>query len=157
MIDANSPIVTCLVNKNRKFVDNNLFMMIDGTAHPGDNELRPFTLEHLNAAILSGREQMLACYIDNAIGIYCIITGKSVGPRPKRMSEYSGSYGDAYYIACNAVYEVWTRIGGSYDPSREFKPYYETVLRNEISDILKSGGLVAFPTETVHGQVKEPE
>ena len=115
-------------------------MMIDGTAHPGDNELRPFTLEHLNAAILSGREQMLACYIDNAIGIYCIITGKSVGPRPKRMSEYSGSYGDAYYIACNAVYEVWTRIGGSYDPSREFKPYYETVLRNEISDILKSGG-----------------
>ncbi len=83
---------------------------------------------------------MLACYIDNAIGIYCNITGKSVGPRPKRMSEYSGSYGDAYYIACNAVYEVWTRIGGSYDPSREFKPYYETVLRNEISDILKSGG-----------------
>lgn len=115
-------------------------MMIDGTAHPGDNELRPFTLEHLNAAILSGREQMLACYIDNAIGIYCNITGKSVGPRPKRMSEYSGSYGNAYYIACNAVYEVWTRIGGSYDPSREFKPYYETVLRNEISDILKSGG-----------------
>lgn len=140
MIDANSPIVTCLVNKNRIFVDNNRFVMIDGTAHPGDNELRPFTLEHLNAAILSGREQMLACYIDNAIGIYCNITGKSVGPRPKRMSEYSGSYGDAYYIACNAVYEVWTKIGGSYDPSREFKPYYETVLRNKISDILKSGG-----------------
>jgi DNA-directed RNA polymerase specialized sigma24 family protein len=114
--------------------------MSNSATEPNANELRPFTLEHLNAAILSGREQMLACYIDNAIGIYCNITGKSVGPRPKRMSEYSGSYGDAYYIACNAVYEVWTRIGGSYDPSREFKPYYETVLRNEISDILKSGG-----------------
>lgn len=114
--------------------------MIDGAAHPRDNELRPFTFEHLNAAILSGREQMLACYIDNAIGIYCNITGRSVGPRPKRMSEYSGSYGEAYYIACNAVYEVWTRIGAAYDPSREFKPYYERALRNEISDLLKSGG-----------------
>lgn len=114
--------------------------MSNSATEPNANELRPFTLEHLNAAILSGREQMLACYLDEAIGIYCNIRGKSVGPRPARMSDYSGSYGEAHYIACNAIYEVWTKIGKSFDPSRDFKKYFTKALRNKIIDLLESGG-----------------
>lgn len=83
---------------------------------------------------------MLACYVDEAIGIYCNIRGKAVGPRPARMSDCSGSYGEAYYIACNAIYEVWTKIGKSFDPSRDFKKYFTKALRNKILDLLESGG-----------------
>ena len=114
--------------------------MSNSATEPNANKLRPFTLEHLNAAILSGREQMLACYLDEAIGIYCNIRGKSVGPRPERMSDYSGSYGEAHYIAYNAIYEVWTKIGKSFDPSRDFKKYFTKALRNKIIDLLVSGG-----------------
>lgn len=101
MLLAKRSIVTRLAKKNRKFVTANQFVMSNSATEPNANELRPFTLEHLNAAILSGREQMLACYVDEAIGIYCYIRGKAVGPRPARMSDCSGSYGEAYYIACN--------------------------------------------------------
>lgn len=105
MLLAKRSIVTRL-SKNRKFVTDNQFVMSNSATERNANELRPFTLEHLNAAILSGREQMLACYVDEAIGIYCNVRGKAVGPRPARMSDCSGSYGEAYYIACNAIYEV---------------------------------------------------
>ena len=129
--------------------------MNNSPAQPNDNGMRSFTLEHLNAAILTGKEEMLACYIDNAIGIYCNLTGKSVGPRPARMSEYSGSYGDAYYIAYNAVYEVWTNIGATYNPTREFKPYYEMSVRNKIDDLLKSGGRTDLLSQPAKSKSKD--
>ena len=115
------------------------------------SNLRPFTYEHLSAAIMSGKEKMLACYIDDAIGIYCNLRGKSVGPRPARVSEYSGDYGDACYIAYNAIFEVWTKIGKTFDPTRDFKSYYTKAVRNKILDLLMSGGrtdLLSQPSQS---------
>ena len=129
--------------------------MSNSATEPNANELRPFTLEHLNAALLSGREQMLACYLDEAIGIYCNIRGKSVGPRPERMSDYSGSYGEAHYIACNAIYEVWTIIGKSFDPSRDFKKYFTKALRNKILDLLESGGRTDLLSQPLKSKSKD--
>ena len=129
--------------------------MSNSATEPNANELRPFTLEHLNAAILSGREQMLACYVDEAIGIYCNIRGKAVGPRPARMSDCSGSYGEAYYIACNAIYEVWTKIGKSFDPSRDFKKYFTKALSNKILDLLESGGRTDLLSQPLKSKSKD--
>lgn len=101
---------------------------------------KPLTLKDLNAAMSSRKDDLLAPIIDRAIGIYCNIRGISVGPRPAKMSEYSGNYGDAYYIAFNAVYEVWTKIGATYNPSLGFDNYFNTAVHNKILDLLKSGG-----------------
>ena len=123
---------------------------------PDANGLRPFTLEHLNAAMLSGKEKMLVYYIDAAIGIYCNLRGRSVGPRPARMSEYSGDYGDAYYISFNAVYEVWLRIGSSFDPCKgDFRNYFNTAVRNKIIDIRKSGGRTDRLSQTAEEKSKD--
>lgn len=100
----------------------------------------PLTLTNLNAAISTGREDLLRPYIDKAIGIYCHLRHITVGPRPARMSERSGAYGDAYYISFNAVYEVWKRICVTFNPSRDFEKYFDKAIRNKIVTLLKNGG-----------------
>ena len=100
----------------------------------------PLTLTNLNAAMSTCREELLRPYIDRAIGIYCNLSGKSVGPRPARMSECSGVYSDAYYLSFNAVYEVWKRICVTFNPSRDFEKYFDKAIRNKIVTLLKSGG-----------------
>ena len=114
----------------------------------------PLTLQDLNAAMSSRKDELLAPFIDKAIGIYCKIRGKSVGPRPEKMSDYSGEYGEAYYIAFNAVYEVWTRIGATYNPSRKFESYFNEVVHNEICDILQSGGRTDQLSQPSQAKVK---
>ena len=100
----------------------------------------PLTLTNLNEAMSTCREELLRPYIDRAIGIYCNLSGKSVGPRPARFCDGSRKYRDAYYLSYNAVYEVWTRIGAKYDPSRDFENYFVKSVRNELLDILGIGG-----------------
>ena len=100
----------------------------------------PLTLTNLNAAISTGREDLLRPYIDKAIGIYCHLRHITVGPRPARFSDGSRKYRDAYYLSFNAVYEVWTKIGAKYDPSRDFEDYFESSVHNKLVDILGSGG-----------------
>ena len=100
----------------------------------------PLTLTNLDAAMSTCKEELLRPYIDRAIGIYCHLRHITVGPRPARFSDGSRKYRDAYYISFNAVYEVWTRIGATYNPSRDFENYFEGSVYNEICDILRSGG-----------------
>ena len=116
--------------------------------------MKPLTLKDLNAAMSSRKDDLLAPIIDKAIGIYCNIRGISVGPRPARMSEYSGNYGDAYYIAFNAVYEVWTKIGATYNPSLGFDNYFYTAVHNKIVDILMSGGRTDLLSQPSNGKSK---
>ena len=59
----------------------------------------PFTYAHFMQALQSMRESMLMFYIDEAVGIYCRIRGKSVGPRPASAKDYSLEYADAFEAA----------------------------------------------------------
>jgi len=112
---------------------------------------KPLTLQDLNAAMSSRKDELLRPFIDKAIGIYCNMRGISVGPRPEKMSGYSGKYGEAYYIALNAVYEVWTTIGATYDPARgSFEEFFKRLVHNKIYDLLQSGGrtdLLSVPSQ----------
>ena len=100
----------------------------------------PFTYAHFMQALQSMRDSMLMPYIEHAIGIYCNITGKSVGPRPDSFKDGSTEYADAFEAANYAIFLVSQKIG-SYDPDKgNFKSYLNTALANGLKDILKANG-----------------
>lgn len=116
---------------------------------------KPLTLQDLNAAMSSRKDELLEPFINRAIGIYCNIRKKPVGPRPEKMSDYSGEYGEAYYIAFNAVYEVWTRIGATFNPAiGSFDDFFNKLVHNEISDLLQSGGRTDQLSQPSQARVK---
>ena len=101
---------------------------------------KPFTYAHFIQALQSMRESMLMLYIDEAVGIYCRIRGKSVGSRPESAKDYSPEYADAFEAANYAIYVVSRKID-SYNPEKGgFKPYLDTALANALKDILKANG-----------------
>ena len=116
---------------------------------------KPLTLQDLNAAMSSRKDDLLEPFINRAIGIYCNIRKKTVGPRPEKMSGYSGEYGEAYYIAFNAVYEVWTGIGATFNPALgNFDDYFNSLVHNEICDLLQSGGRTDLLSQPSQVKVK---
>ena len=100
----------------------------------------PFTYAHFMQALQSMRDSMLMPYIDEAVGIYCRIRGKSAGSRPESAKDYSPEYADAFEAANFAIYVVSRKID-SYNPEKGgFKPYLDTALANALKDILKANG-----------------
>lgn len=101
---------------------------------------KPFTYAHFLQAIHSLRDSMLMPYIELAIGIYCNITRKKVGPRPESIKDWSTEYADAFEAANYAIFIVSQKIG-SYDPDKgDFMPYLNTDLANALKDILEANG-----------------
>jgi hypothetical protein len=99
---------------------------------------KPFTYEHFVQAIHSLKDDMLMYYIDEAVGIYCIQRGISVGPRPASASDYSPEYANAFEAANYAIYIVANKIG-AYDSGKgAFRPYLHKALENALKDILKA-------------------
>ena len=118
----------------------------------------PFTYAHFLQAIQSMKDSMLMCYIDESVGIYCRIRGKSVGPRPASAKDYSPEYADAFETANYAIFKVARKLG-SYNPEKAFRPYLREALQNTIKDILKEDGKGDFFNKTAHkkNQAEEPE
>ena len=118
----------------------------------------PFTYTHFLQAIQSMKDSMLMCYIDESVGIYCRIRGKSVGPRPASAKDYSPEYADAFETANYAIFKVARKLG-SYNPEKAFRPYLREALQNTIKDILKEDGKGDFFNKTAHkkNQAEEPE
>jgi len=109
---------------------------------------QPFTYQHFILAFQGCKDNLLSCYIDMAIGIYCTLKGVTVGARPKSFKDYSTRYADAYEVALNAVYTVFTKIG-AYNPQKgTFKPYLHRALENAIKDILRADGKGDFFDQT---------
>ena len=100
----------------------------------------PFTYGHFIQAVYSLKEDKLMYYIDEAVGIYCIQRGITVGPRPASSKDYSPQYADAFEAANYAIYIVAGKIG-AYNPSKgPFRPYLHTALENALKDILEVDG-----------------
>lgn len=105
---------------------------------------KPFTYDHFVQSIQS--EEMLLYYIDEAVAIYCVLTGRPVGPRPASPKDYSPEYAEAFEAANLAVFKVYRKIG-SYDPSKGvFKKYLDKALSNAIKDILEENGRGNLPS-----------
>ena len=101
---------------------------------------QPFTYQHFIQAVQSFKDDMLMCYFDEAVGIYCNLRHISVGPRPASVKDFSTQYADAYEAANNAILIVAKKIG-SYNPAiGEFRSYLHTSLENALKDILKVDG-----------------
>lgn len=101
---------------------------------------KPFTYEHFVQAIHSLKDDMLMYYIDEAVGIYCIQRGITVGPRPASARDYSPEYANAFEAANYAIYIVANKIG-AYDSGKgAFRPYLHKALENALRDILKADG-----------------
>lgn len=109
---------------------------------------QPFTYQHFILAFQGCKDNLLSCYIDMAIGIYCTLKGVTVGARPKSFKDYSTRYADAYEVALNAVYTVFTKIGAYNPPKGIFKPYLHRALENAIKDILEADGKGDFFDQT---------
>ena len=121
---------------------------------PNSSEsLSPFTYDHFIKALYTFKNDMLMCYIDRAIGIYCNLRGISVG------SQKMGSlaYMDAFEASNYAIYIVSTKIK-SYNPEKgEFKPYLDKALSNALKDILKEDESSDFFDQTAHKRNKDDE
>ena len=118
--------------------------------------MNPFTYQFFLSAIHSCNDRMLMYFIDEAVGIYCRITGKTVGPRPASPKDYKAEYADAYEVANYAVFIVARKMG-SYNPQEEFRPYLRKALENAIKDILKEDGEGDFFNKTAHRKKKRDE
>lgn len=118
--------------------------------------MNPFTYQFFLSAIHSCNDRMLMYFIDEAVGIYCRITGKTVGPRPASPKDYNAEYADAYEVANYAVFIVARKMG-SYNPQEEFRPYLRKALENAIKDILKEDGEGDFFNKTAHRKKKRDE
>lgn len=122
-------------------------------------EMNPFTYQFFLSAIQSCNDEMLMYFIDEAVGIYCRIRGKSLGPRPASSKDYSPEYADAFETANYAVFKVAQKIG-SYNPKEEFRPYLDKALENTIKDILREDGKGDFFNSVAHrkrNREEEPE
>lgn len=109
---------------------------------------QPFTYNHFKQALFSGKEDALLYYIDEAVGIYCTLFKKNVGPRPTSVSGYSTEYSDAYEAANYAIFRVGMKIG-SYNPNKgSFKGYLNQALANALKDIQKEDGKSDFFDQT---------
>lgn len=118
--------------------------------------MNPFTYQFFLSAIHSYNDKMLMYFIDEAVGIYCNLTGKAVGPRPASPKDYNAEYADAYEVANYAVFIVARKMG-SYNPQEEFRPYLRKALENAIKDILKEDGEGDFFNKTAHRKKKRDE
>lgn len=118
--------------------------------------MNPFTYQFFLSAIHSYNDRMLMYFIDEAVGIYCNLTGKAVGPRPASPKDYNAEYADAYEVANYAVFIVARKMG-SYNPQEEFRPYLRKALENAIKDILKEDGEGDFFNKTAHRKKKRDE
>ena len=118
--------------------------------------MNPFTYQFFLSAIHSYDDKMLMYFIDEAVGIYCNLTGKAVGPRPASPKDYKAEYADAYEVANYAVFIVARKMG-SYNPQEEFRPYLRKALENAIKDILKEDGEGDFFNKTAHKKKKRDE
>jgi DNA-directed RNA polymerase specialized sigma24 family protein len=118
--------------------------------------MNPFTYQFFLSAIHSYNDKMLMYFIDEAVGIYCNLTGKAVGPRPASPKDYNAEYADAYEVANYAVFIVACKMG-SYNPQEEFRPYLRKALENAIKDILKEDGEGDFFNKTAHRKKKRDE
>ena len=121
--------------------------------------MNPFTYQFFLSAIQSCNDEMLMYFIDEAVGIYCRITGITVGPRPSSPKDYKAKYADAYEVANYAVFKVAQKIG-SYNPQEEFRPYLDKALENTIKDILREDGKGDFFNSVAHrkrNREEEPE
>lgn len=124
------------------------------TKNPQGNSevLTPFTYEHFIKAIYSFKNDLLKCYIDEAIGIYCNLRGISVS-REKDALKYS----DAFEAANYAIFIVSTKIG-AYNPEKGiFKTYLNTALSNALKDILKADMKGDFFDQTSKKKNKDDE
>jgi hypothetical protein len=101
---------------------------------------KPFTYEHFVQAIHSLKDDMLMYYIDEAVGIYCIQRGITVGPRPASARDYSPEYANAFEAANYAIYIVASKIGAFNPVKGPFRPYLHKALENALRDILKADG-----------------
>lgn len=121
--------------------------------------MNPFTYQFFLSAFQSCNEEMLMYFIDEAVGIYCRIRGRSVDPRPASAKDYSREYADAFETANYAVFKVAQKIG-SYNPQEEFRPYLDKALENTIKDILREDGKGDFFNSVAHrkrNREEEPE
>lgn len=118
--------------------------------------MNPFTYQFFLSAIHSYDDKMLMYFIDEAVGIYCNLTGKAIGPRPASPKDYKAEYADAYEVANYAVFIVARKMG-SYNPQEEFRPYLRKALENAIKDILKEDGEGDFFNKTAHRKKKRDE
>ena len=119
--------------------------------------MNPFTYQFFLSAIQSCNDEMLMFFIDEAVGIYCRITGITVGPRPSSPKDYKAEYADAYEVANYAVFKVARKIG-SYNPQQgEFRPYLRKALENAIKDILQEDGKGDFFNKTAQKKKKRQE
>lgn len=118
--------------------------------------MNPFTYQFFLSAIHSYNDKMLLYFIDEAVGIYCRLTGKAVCPRPASPKDYKAEYADAYEVANYAVFIVARKMG-SYNPQEEFRPYLRKALENAIKDILKEDGKGDFFNKTAHRKKKRDE
>lgn len=118
--------------------------------------MNPFTYQFFLSAIHSYDDKMLMYFIDEAVGIYCRLTGKAVCPRPASPKDYNAEYADAYEVANYAVFIVARKMG-SYNPQEEFRPYLRKALENAIKDILKEDGEGDFFNKTAHRKKKRDE
>lgn len=117
----------------------------------------PFTYEHFTQALSSLKDDMLMYYIDEAVGIYCRLRGKSVGPRPANVKDYTLEYADAFDAANYAVYTVATKIGSFDSGKGAFRPYLDRALENALKDILRADGKGDFFDQTSKKKSREDE
>lgn len=126
---------------------------MDARTHSGNNEtLAPFTYDHFIKAINTFKNDMLKCYIERAIGIYCKLRGISVDPEKDGMA-----YADAFEASNYAIYIVSTKLR-SYNPEKgEFKSYLDKALSNALKDILKEDKAGDFFDQTSKKKNKDDE
>lgn len=126
---------------------------MDIKAHSGNIEtLAPFTYDHFIKAIHTFKNDMLKCYIERAIGIYCKLRGISVDPEKNGLA-----YADAFEASNYAIYIVSTKLR-SYNPEKgEFKPYLDKALSNSLKDILKEDKTGDFFDQTSKKKNKDDE
>ena len=117
----------------------------------------PFTYEHFTQALQSLKDGMLMYYIDEAVGIYCQLRGKSVGPRPTNVKDYTPEYADAFEAANFAVYTVATKIRSFDSRKGAFRPYLDRALENALKDIMKADGKGDFFNQTSRTKDTEDE
>lgn len=126
---------------------------MDARTHSGNNEtLAPFTYDHFIKAINIFKNDMLKCYIERAIGIYCKLRGISIDPEKDGMA-----YADAFEASNYAIYIVSTKLR-SYNPEKgEFKSYLDKALSNALKDILKEDKAGDFFDQTSKKKNKDDE
>lgn len=131
--------------------------MATTTSPINSKALTPFTYEHFVQAIQTFKDDMLMCYIDEAVGIYCKLRGVSVGTRPPSNKDYSTEYAVAFEAANYAIYLVSTKIGSFNQLEGDFKPYLGKALKNALKDILKADNKGDFFDQTAHKKNKDDE